>query len=165
MPSIHRITPCLWFDREAEEAVQFYISVFPNSRVTRISRYADVGQGPIGPPAGSVMTVAFDLDGLSFTALNGGPVFKFSEAISLQINCETQEEVDYYWEALGAGGDPEAQRCGWLKDRFGLSWQVVPAALAGMITDPDAERARRVAEAMLRMKKLDLADLQRAYGG
>lgn len=155
----------MWFDDQAERAVDFYMTIFSNARIIRISRYGEAGHDIHGKPAGSVMTVVFELDGQTFTALNGGPVFKFNEAISFQINCETQEEVDYYWERLSAGGDEKAQQCGWLKDRYGVSWQVVPTALLDMINDPDGEKSQRVTAAMLRMKKLDIDALKRAYLG
>ena len=163
MTSIHRIVPCLWFDHQAEEAARFYIGVFKNSRIVAISKYGEAGFEIHRRPAGSVMTVAFELEGQPFTALNGGPLFKFNEAISLQIYCETQEEIDYYWTRLTAGGDPQAQQCGWLKDRYGVSWQVVPLAVLEMMKEP-GERADRVMTALLQMKKLDLAALKRAYG-
>lgn len=156
---IQTITPFLWFDSQAEEAAQFYVSIFPNSRIVKVVRYGAAGPGP----AGSAMTVAFELDGLSFVALNGGPHFKFTEAISFVVNCETQDEIDFYWDKLSAGGG-EVQ-CGWLKDRFGLSWQVVPPALAELLGDPDPQKSTRVMQAMLGMKKLDLAALRRAYEG
>jgi len=165
MPVIQKITPCLWFDDQAEEAVAFYSGIFRNSKVVKISRYGEAGQEVHGRPPGTVLMVAFELDGQAFTALNGGPVFKFNEAISFQVNCATQEEVDYYWEKLSAGGDDKAQQCGWLKDRYGASWQIVPIVLAEMIADPDPGKAGRVMEAMLRMKKLDIAGLKRAYAG
>lgn len=161
----HRIVPCLWFDDQAEEAAKFYTSVFPNSKIGRISRYGDAGHEIHHKPRGSVLTVAFELDGEPFTALNGGPEFKFNEALSLQVMCETQAEVDYYWDKLSAGGDPAAQVCGWLKDRFGMSWQVIPVAFLDMVGDPDSEKSERAMTAMLKMKKLDLAELQRAYDG
>lgn len=160
-----KITPCLWFDSEAEEAARFYCSIFGSSRILRMSRYGEAGHEIHGRPAGSVLTVEFELDGQPFTALNGGPVFRFNEAISLQVNCDTQEEVDYFWDKLGAGGDASAQQCGWLKDRYGLSWQVVPAALAEMMSDPDPRRTERVMTALLEMKKLDIAALRQAYEG
>ena len=160
-----RIAPCLWFDQEAEEAARFYVSVFKNSKVTSVARYSKAGQEIHGRPPGSVMTVAFELDGQSFTALNGGPVFTFNEAVSLQINCDTQEEVDYYWEKLSKDGDPKAQQCGWLKDRYGVSWQVVPTNLIEMLVDEKSEKSQRAFEAMLHMKKLDIAALKRAYKG
>jgi predicted 3-demethylubiquinone-9 3-methyltransferase (glyoxalase superfamily) len=161
----NRITPCLWFENQAEEAANFYTTVFKNSKIGTISRYTEAGREVHGRPAGSVMTVAFELDGHSFTALNGGPVFKFNEAVSFQVICETQEEVDYYWEKLSEGGDPKAQQCGWLKDKYGLSWQVVPRALIEAMSDPDNVKAGRVMEAMLPMKKIDIAEVKRAYGG
>jgi predicted 3-demethylubiquinone-9 3-methyltransferase (glyoxalase superfamily) len=160
-----RITPCLWFDDQGEAAAEFYVSVFKNSRITQIARYGEAGKQIHGRPAGSVMTVAFELDGHRFTALNGGPHFKFNEAISLQVNCETQAEVDHYWDKLSAGGDPNAQQCGWVKDRYGLSWQIVPTVLQELVTDPDAARAERAFHAMLKMKKLDIAELKRAAAG
>lgn len=165
MERIQRITPCLWFDDQAEEAAGFYTGLFPNSWIVEVSRYGEAGHEFHGKPPGSVMTVAFELDGQAFTALNGGPVFKFNEAVSFQVNCETQEEVDFYWEKLSAGGDQAAQQCGWLKDRFGVSWQVVPGALIEMMNDIDRTKAERVTEAMLSMKKIDIAELQRAYAG
>ena len=160
-----KISPCLWFDHQAEDAARFYTSIFKDAKITAISRYPAVGQEIHGKPAGSVMTVAFELNGQSFTALNGGPVFKFNEAVSLQIDCETQEEVDYYWNRLSEGGDPDAQQCGWVKDKFGLSWQVVPNILSKLVSDPDTAKSQRVFQAMLQMKKLDIAGLQRAAVG
>ena len=165
MPAVHRITPCLWFADQAEEAAQFYTAIFPNSRITRIARYSDAGSDVHGRRPGSVMVVGFELDGQSFTALNGGPVFTFNEAVSLQVHCATQEEIDHYWEALSAGGDPGAQRCGWLKDRYGLSWQVVPDAMDELFADATSDGARRVTTAMMAMKKLDVAALRRARDG
>lgn len=162
---LQKISPCLWFDTQAEEAARFYTSIFPNSRITAIARYPDAGQEIHGKPAGSVMTVEFELDGQPFTALNGGPIFQFNEAVSLQIECATPAEVDHYWEKLGAGGDPNAQQCGWLKDKFGLSWQVIPKGMATILNDPDPARSQRAFAAMLQMKKLDLAGLQRAVDG
>ena len=164
MQPTQRISPCLWFDDQAEEAVAFYTSVFRNSKIIEVARYGEAGREVHGKPAGTVMTVAFELDGQRFTALNGGPIFKFNEAISLQVHCETQDEVDHYWNKLSAGGDPKAQQCGWLKDKYGLSWQIVPRALLDMLTDSDRERAGSVMTAMLQMKKLDIATLKRAYG-
>ncbi|OII60304.1 hypothetical protein BJP40_10795 [Streptomyces sp. CC53] len=154
-----KITPCLWFDTEAEEAAQHYIAIFKDSRVLRTSRY------PEGTPqqAGTVMTVEFELDGQQFIALNGGPQFTFNEAISLSVVCEDQEEVDYYWSRLCEGG--EEGPCGWLKDRYGVSWQVSPRILDEMMTDPDPEKAKRAAEAMMQMKKIDIAELRRACDG
>lgn len=163
MPAVQKITPCLWFDDQAEEAARFYTSVFPNSRITASSRYGEAGKEIHGRAVGSVMTVAFELDGQSFTALNGGPVFKFNEAISFQVSCENQEEVDYYWEKLSQGGDENAQQCGWLKDRYGLSWQIMPVRLTELLNDPDEAAAQRVMAAMLQMTKIDIAELERAY--
>ncbi|MFH1568119.1 MAG: VOC family protein [Gemmatimonadota bacterium] len=152
-----RIAPFLWFDTQAEEAARFYTSIFPGSRIRRVTRYGEAGPGP----AGTVMTVEFELDGQPVIALNGGPRFQFSEAVSLSVDCRTQEEVDRYWNALSDGG--EEGPCGWLKDRYGLSWQVNPTVLGDMLSDPDPARSRRVMEAMLDMGKLDIAALQRAY--
>jgi predicted 3-demethylubiquinone-9 3-methyltransferase (glyoxalase superfamily) len=165
MPSLRKITPCLWFDDQAEEAAKFYVSVFPDSRIVKVSRYGEAGFEIHGRPAGSVMTVLFELAGQSFTALNGGPVFKFNEAVSFEVECATQQEVDYFWDRLSEGGDPRAQQCGWLKDRFGLSWQVVPAVLNELVSDPRSPKSQRAMQAMLGMKKLDIAELQRAYDG
>lgn len=162
MQVIQKITPCLWFDDQAEEAVKFYTVIFRNSKIVNIARYGEAGREIHRKPAGSVMTVAFELDGQPFTALNGGPVFKFNEAISFQINCETQEEVDYYWEKLSEGGDEKAQQCGWLKDKYGVSWQVVPKVLSEMLSNPDSEKSQRAMKAMLQMKKIDIAELERA---
>ena len=160
-----KIAPCLWFDDEAEPAAAFYTGIFPNSRIGAVLRYSEVGQEFHDKPAGSVMTVAFELDGLSFTALNGGPLFRFNEAVSLQVYCETQQEIDHYWEKLSAGGDENAQQCGWLKDRYGLSWQIVPLALLDMLQGPAPEKSQRAMAALFQMKKLDIAALQRAYAG
>ena len=165
MTVIEKIAPCLWFDDQGEEAANFYVAIFKNSKIVTISRYSVVGQEFHGKPAGSIMSVVFELDGQTFTALNGGPAFKFSEAISFQINCETQDEVDYFWERLSEGGEEKAQQCGWLKDKFGVSWQVVPIVLPMMISDPDSEKSQRTMAALLKMKKLDIAELQRAYAG
>jgi predicted 3-demethylubiquinone-9 3-methyltransferase (glyoxalase superfamily) len=150
------ITPSLWFDTEAEDAANFYVSVFKNSQVLNVSRYGEAGPRP----AGTVMTVDFELDGQGFIALNGGPDFPFTEAVSLQVNCETQEEVDRYWSVLSEGG--EEGPCGWLKDRYGLSWQIIPVALTELLNDPDAARAQRAMAAMLQMKKIDIAALRAA---
>ena len=165
MPPIQRITPCLWFDDQAEQAVEFYLSIFANSRIASLSRYGEAGQEIHGRPPGSVMTVAFELDGQAFTALNGGPLFTFNEAISLQVSCQDQAQVDHYWDQLSAGGDPAAQQCGWLKDRYGVSWQIVPSVLAQLLGDPDTAKSQRVMTALLQMKKLDIAELQKAYAG
>jgi predicted 3-demethylubiquinone-9 3-methyltransferase (glyoxalase superfamily) len=163
MPVIQKITPCLWFDHQAEAAVEFYTSIFKNSRITKIAHYGEAGYEVHGKPAGTVMTVAFELDGQSFTALNGGPIFQFNEAISFQVSCETQEEVDYYWEKLSAGGDEKAQQCGWLKDKYGVSWQVVPDILPELLNDPDAAKFQKVMAEMLQMKKIDVNNLKQAY--
>jgi len=162
---LKRIAPCLWFDSEGEEAARHYTSIFSNSKIVKIVRYGDAGKEIHRRPAGSVMTVAFELDGQPFTALNGGPVFKFNEAVSLQVNCETQQEIDYYWDKLSLGGDPNAQQCGWIKDKYGLSWQVVPVALEEMLSDTVTERSERVMTALLQMKKLDIVQLKKAYSG
>jgi predicted 3-demethylubiquinone-9 3-methyltransferase (glyoxalase superfamily) len=157
--NMQKITPFLWFDNQAEEAAEFYTSVFQNSRILNVTRYGEPGPGP----EGSVMTVAFELDGQEFTALNGGPVFKFTEAISFVVDCQSQEEVDFLWETLSEDG--EKGQCGWLKDRYGVSWQIVPTVLDELLSDPDPEKARRVNEAMLQMTKLDIPALQKAYEG
>ena len=154
---MQKITPFLWFDNQAEEAVNFYTSVFKNSKIGKVSRYSDAGPGP----KGSVMVMAFELNGQEFMALNGGPIFKFTEAVSFVVNCETQEEVDDYWTKLTAGGS-EVQ-CGWLKDKYGLSWQIVPTILGKLMGDPDPKKSKKVAEAMFQMKKLDIKKLQAAY--
>ena len=156
---MQKITTFLWFNDNAEEAVNFYTSVFKDSKVGTINRYSEAGPGP----AGSVMIATFTLFGQDFVALNGGPMFKFTEAISLVVNCETQEEVDYYWEKLTVGG--EESMCGWLKDKFGLSWQIVPTILPTLISDPDPVKSKRAMEAMLKMRKIDTATLQAAYNG
>lgn len=166
MATIQKIVPCLWFDSEAEQAARYYVSIFEgDSRILRVSRYTHEGQEIHGREAGSVMTVEFHLAGCELTALNGGPVFKFSEAISLQVLCDTQAEVDRFWEKLSAGGDPKAQQCGWLKDKFGLSWQIVPAILSELLADSDTSKASRTMREMLQMKKLDIAKLQAAHDG
>ncbi|HEX9835799.1 MAG TPA: VOC family protein [Alphaproteobacteria bacterium] len=161
--TLNKITPCLWFDSEAEEAANFYVSLFENSRIKRISRYGKEGFEVHGRPAGSVMTVEFELAGQTFTALNGGPIFKFTEAVSFQVHCATQAEIDRFWSRLSEGG--QEGPCGWLKDRYGLSWQVVPAVLPEMLLDPDPAKAQRVTKAFLQMKKFDIAALERAYQG
>jgi predicted 3-demethylubiquinone-9 3-methyltransferase (glyoxalase superfamily) len=160
----HPLTPCLWFDVEAEEATNFYCSVFPNAKITAVSRYPEAGQEIHKKPAGSVMVVAFEIAGQPFTALNGGPIFKFDEAVSFQIMCETQAEIDYYWTKLTKAGGQEGP-CGWLKDKFGLSWQVVPASIPKMMSDPDASKSARVMNAFMTMKKLDIATLEKAFAG
>ena len=164
MAKVQRITPCLWFDGQAEDAVNFYTSIFPDSRITTVSRYGEAGREIHGGTPGSVLTIAFELDGVGFTALNGGPRFKFSEAISLQVNCDTQQEIDHYWSRLAEGGDADAQQCGWLKDRYGLSWQVVPSSMARMMTT-GGDKADRVMSAVLKMKKIDIEALERAHAG
>jgi len=156
---MQKITPFLWFDTQAEEAMNFYVSIFKNSRVLGCSRYGEAGPGP----AGTVMVATFELDGQEFTALNGGPQFKFTEAISFVVRCETQAEIDEMWEKLSEGG--QTSQCGWLKDKFGLSWQVIPPMLSGLMQDKDPEKAKRVMQAMLKMTKIDIAALERAYEG
>ncbi|XSG81651.1 MAG: VOC family protein [Methyloligella sp. ZOD6] len=157
----HPLTPCLWFDTQAEDAAKFYCSIFPNSKVTNVSYYPDTQQEVHGKPAGSVMIAAFEINGQPFTALNGGPVFKLDEAVSFQVQCDSQSEIDYYWNALLEGGGEEGP-CGWLKDRFGLSWQIMPSAMGKMMSG-DSETSARVMNAFMAMKKLDLATLERAY--
>lgn len=154
---MQKIKTFLWFDNQAEEAVKFYTSIFKNSKIETISRYGDAGPGP----KGTVMVATFQLEGQEFMALNGGPYFKFTEAISLLVNCETQQEIDEYWEKLSEGG--QESQCGWLKDKYGLSWQIVPTALGKLLTDPDGEKSQRVMKAMLQMSKIDLNRLQQAY--
>jgi predicted 3-demethylubiquinone-9 3-methyltransferase (glyoxalase superfamily) len=157
--SVQKITPFLWYDHQAEDAANFYVAIFPNSKIVKVSRYGEGGPGP----AGTAMTVEFQLEGQTFIALNGGPHFKFTEAVSFVVNCQDQKEVDFYWDRLSAGGG-EVQ-CGWLKDKFGLSWQVVPAALGKLMSSPDPERSKRVVKAFMAMKKLDIQTLQQAYDG
>jgi len=164
MPTLSRLAPCLWFDTNAEPAAQFYTSVFKNSRIVTTTHYGKAGFETHHKPEGSVLTVLFELDGQPFTALNGGPEFTFTEAVSFEINCDSQEEIDYYWETLSAGGDPKAQVCGWLKDKFGLSWQVVPRKMNDYFKETTAA-SERVMEAMMKMKKLDIAALEKAYAG
>jgi len=159
---MQKLTPCLWFDRNAEEAVQFYTTVFKNSKVGKVSRYGEACEGH-GQPAGTVMTIEFELNGQSFTALNGGPIFKFNEAISFQVSCATQDEIDYYWERLSEGGDAQAQQCGWLKDKYGVSWQIIPTILGELLQDKNAEKSERVMKALLGMKKLDINGLKQAH--
>ena len=160
---MQRITPCLWFDSQAEEAAKFYTSIFKNSKIEGMTHYDEESSKAAGRPKGSVLTVDFQLEGQSFMALNGGPVFKFTEAVSFVINCENQEEIDYFWEKLTAGG--REVECGWLKDKFGLSWQVVPTVMIEMLKDQDAQKSQRAMAAMLKMKKLDIRALERAYQG
>ena len=159
------ITPCLWFDTQAEEAARFYTGIFKNSKIGRISRYGEAGREIHGQAPGSVMTIEFELGGQPFTGLNGGPVFQFNEAISFQVSCQDQKEVDYYWEKLSEGGDEKAQQCGWLKDKYGVSWQVVPTVVMALISDPASEKSQRAMAAMLQMKKIDIARLERAHAG
>jgi predicted 3-demethylubiquinone-9 3-methyltransferase (glyoxalase superfamily) len=162
---IQPISPCLWFDNQAEEAARFYVSVFKKGKIVTVNRYPAVGQEIHGRAAGSVMTVDFVVNGMRFTALNGGPLFKFNEAISLQVFCRTQKEIDYYWEKLGQDGDPRARQCGWLKDKFGLSWQIVPEGMEKMFKNPRSKGTERAFAAMMEMKKLDIAALQAAFAG
>jgi predicted 3-demethylubiquinone-9 3-methyltransferase (glyoxalase superfamily) len=157
-----RITPFLWFHDNAEEAAQFYVSVFNDSRILDTTRYGKEAAKASSRPEGSVMTIAFELDGQKFTGINGGPAFTFTPAVSLVVHCHSQEEVDHYWNHLSQGGNPAAQQCGWLQDRYGLSWQIVPTALMDYLTDPDQAKAQRAMQAMLKMKKIDLAELHRA---
>jgi predicted 3-demethylubiquinone-9 3-methyltransferase (glyoxalase superfamily) len=165
MVNRQKITPCLWFDEQAEEAATFYTGIFKNSKIVTVTRYGEVGREVHGKAAGTVMTVVFALDGQEFTALNGGPDFTFNEAVSFQVDCRDQEEVDYYWEKLSEGGDEKARICGWLKDKYGVSWQIVPRVLLEMLNDPDTEKAQRVMAAMLLMEKIDIETLSRAYSG
>jgi predicted 3-demethylubiquinone-9 3-methyltransferase (glyoxalase superfamily) len=162
---VPKLAPCLWFDSQAEEAANFYVGIFPNSRTRKVTRYGKAGQEVTHQPEGRVLTVEFELDGQTFTALNGGPNFTFNEAISFQIPCKTQEEIDHYWDKLTPGGDPKAQQCGWLKDKFGVSWQVTPAILPELLFDPDKAKSERVMTEMLKMKKFDIAALKRASEG
>ena len=162
---MQKITPCLWFDDKGEEAVKFYTSIFKGSKIGDVTRYGKEGYEIHGKEAGTVMTVEFEIEGQKFLALNGGPIFNFNEAISFQVHCETQEEVDYYWEKLSEGGDEKAQVCGWLKDKYGLSWQIVPMILPKMLKDRDTEKSERVMKAMLQMRKLDIQTLIKAYEG
>jgi predicted 3-demethylubiquinone-9 3-methyltransferase (glyoxalase superfamily) len=156
---MQKISPFLWFDNQAEEAMHFYVSIFKNSKTGNVTRYGDAGPGP----KGSVMTASFELEGQQFTALNGGPHFKFTEAISFVVDCKTQDEVDELWDRLSEGG--QTQQCGWLKDKFGLSWQIVPSVLMELINDPDPQKSKRVTEAMLQMTNIDIAKLRQAYEG
>jgi predicted 3-demethylubiquinone-9 3-methyltransferase (glyoxalase superfamily) len=160
---MQKVTPCLWFDSNAEEAAKFYTSIFKNSKIGKISRYGKEGYEIHGKPEGTVLTVEFELNGQMFTALNGGPAFRFNEAISFQVHCESQNEVDYYWDKLSEGGDGKAQHCGWLKDKYGVSWKIVPTVLGEMTQDKDPEKSERVMKAMLQMKKLDIKSLEQAY--
>ena len=160
---MQKISPCLWFDDQGEEAAKFYTSIFKDSKIGDVTRYGKEGYEIHGREEGTVMTVEFEIEGQKFLALNGGPIFKFNEAISFQAYCETQEEVDYYWEKLSEGGDEKAQQCGWLKDKYGVSWQIVPTILIKMLKDKDSEKSQRVMKAMLQMHKLDISTLKKAY--
>ena len=160
---MQKISPCLWFDDQGEEAAKFYTSIFKDSKIGAVTRYGKAGYEIHGREEGTVMTVEFEIEGQKFLALNGGPIFKFNEAISFQVYCETQEEVDYYWEKLSEGGDEKAQQCGWLKDKYGVSWQIVPTVLIKMLKDKDSEKSQRVMKAMLQMHKLDISTLKKAY--
>jgi len=160
---MQKITPCLWFDSNAEDAAEFYTSIFKKSKIGKISRYGKEGYEIHGKPEGTVLTVEFELNGQTFTALNGGPAFKFNEAISFQVHCESQNEVDHYWEKLSQGGDEKAQQCGWLKDKYGVSWQIVPTVLGEMLQDKDPKKSGRVMNALLQMKKIDIRTLEKAY--
>ena len=160
---MQKISPCLWFDENAEDAVKFYVSIFKNSKVGNVTRYGKEGYEIHKKKEGSVMTIDFEIEGQKFLGLNGGPIFRFNEAISFQIYCDTQEEIDYYWEKLTEGGDKNAQVCGWLKDKFGVSWQVVPIAMIKMLQDKDSKKTERVMKAMLQMQKLDIDALTKTY--
>lgn len=160
---MQKISPCLWFDDQGEEAAKFYTSIFKDSKIGDVTRYGKEGYEIHGKEEGTVMTVEFEIEGQKFLVLNGGPIFKFNEAISFQVYCETQEEVDYYWEKLSEGGDEKAQQCGWLKDKYGVSWQIVPTILIKMLKDKDSEKSQRVMKAMLQMHKLDISTLKKAY--
>jgi predicted 3-demethylubiquinone-9 3-methyltransferase (glyoxalase superfamily) len=162
---MQKIIPHLWFNDNAEEAVNFYVSIFKNSKIGIVKRYDKAGSVVAGRPEGSVMTITFQIEGQEFFALNGGPLFTFTEAISFIVNCDTQEEVDTYWNKLSEGGDPASQQCGWLKDKYGVSWQITPTILGQLITDPDPVKSGKVMEAMLKMKKIDIAELKKAYDG
>jgi len=165
MPSSHRITTCLWFDTQAEEAANYYVGIFRNSRITNIGRYGEGGKEIHGRQSGSVMIVVFELGGQPFTALNGGPQFQFTPAISMQVSCKNQAEVDHYWGKLSAGGDPKAQQCGWLKDKFGLSWQIVPDIVPKLLGDAGSAKSQRAMAEMMQQKKPDIVAMQRAYDG
>lgn len=159
-----KLSHCLWFDSQAEDAAKFYTSIFKNSKIGKVARYGAEGFEIHGQPEGKVMTVDFEIEGLKYVALNGGPLFKFNESVSIMVNCESQDEIDYYWKALTADGGQEIQ-CGWLKDKFGVPWQVVPNILGKLVSDPDPKKSQRVTKAFLQMKKFDIAELQRAYNG
>lgn len=159
---MQKITPFLWFENQAEEAAKFYTSVFRDSKIVSTTRYDEEGAKVSGRPKGSAMTVEFQIAGQQFVALNGGPIFKFNEAVSFVVNCESQEEVDYYWQKLTEGGDEKAQQCGWLKDKYGVSWQIVPTELNKLLSDPDPKKSQRAMKAMLQMKKIDIAEIRLA---
>lgn len=163
MPTINTLVPCLWFDTEAEDAANYYTGIFKNSKITQVNRYSEAGMEFHKREPGSVLIVAFELDGQPFTALNGGPNFKFNEAISFQVMCDTQEEVDHFWDRLSVGGDPNSQQCGWLKDKYGVSWQIVPRILLQLISDHTSPRSQHAMSAMMGMKKLSIAKLEQAY--
>lgn len=165
MATLQKITPNLWFDQQGEEAAKFYVSIFENSSIGRVSHFTEEGFEIHKMPAGTVMTIEFTLEGQNFVALNGGPLFKFNEAVSFIVYCKTQKEIDYYWDKLGAGGDKNAQQCGWLKDKFGLSWQIVPRLLDDMLLDKDRKKANAAMRAMLQMKKIDIQKLEDAFHG
>ena len=160
-----KIVPCLWFDNQAEQAANYYTSIFKNSKIRKTTHYGEVGKEIHGREPGSVLTVEFDLDGNPFTALNGGPIFKFTEAVSFMVMCDDQKEIDYFWDKLTAGGDPTSQQCGWLKDKYGVSWQIIHKSLPELVGDPKSEKSQRAMAAMLEMKKIDIAALERAYEG
>jgi predicted 3-demethylubiquinone-9 3-methyltransferase (glyoxalase superfamily) len=162
---MQKITPCLWFDDNAEEAANYYVSIFKNSKAGDVTHYGKEGYEIHGREEGSVLTVEFEIEGQKFVALNGGPIFKFNEAVSFQVHCETQQELDYYWDKLSEGGDEKAQQCGWLKDKYGVSWQIVPMDLIKMLKDKDKKKSERVMKVMLQMHKLDIDKLKRAYEG
>jgi predicted 3-demethylubiquinone-9 3-methyltransferase (glyoxalase superfamily) len=165
MASIQQIVPCLWFDTQAEEAANFYVGIFDHSRVTQIVRYFETGRELHGHEPGSVLMVSFELNGTPFSALNGTPPIAFNQAVSFQVMCESQQEVDRFWLHLGEGGDPAAQQCGWLKDKFGLSWQILPSVVIEMMKDHSSAKTQRAMQALMTMKKIDIAELQRAYAG
>ena len=162
---MQKISTCLWFDNQAEEAVKFYTSVFKNSKIGSTTHYDEASSKEAGMPAGTVLTMSFELEGRQFMALNGGPIFKFNESVSLIVNCDDQKEVDYYWDKLSEGGDEKAQQCGWLKDKYGVSWQIVPEVLSKLVGDPASEKSQRAMKAMLQMKKIDIEGLKKAYEG
>ncbi|SFU85919.1 VOC family protein [Pseudoduganella namucuonensis] len=165
MASINQIVPCLWFDGQAEDAANYYVGIFDNSKITQVSHYSEAGKEYHGHEPGTVLMVSFELNGQPFTAMNGGPQFRINEAISFQVMCESQQEVDRFWSKLTEGGPVEAQQCGWLKDKFGVSWQIVPSVMIEMLKDAASPKAQRAMSAMMQMKKLDIAELQRAYAG